>query len=213
MACNYNLFDVINVPTPATPGGTWLAGQPSDPQNCLSPIVNNNPVGAVINPSTGFLDITNAQTGTYKFTYLVGTAPCEDCSTVTVTVAQSPSFSINPQYCREVTGESYKYICEQTFCNTAPVVNLYSTYLNNTPVTNPAITVVSGGSSPFNTSGAVSTHTFNPQTQTGSYELIYRRQVAESSVCTECSVDLKIRLTVVVDANAGTDGAVTLCRA
>lgn len=216
MPCNLILWNLLQ--NGYTSGGQWVEGY--QVAGDCDTIVNTNPSGTgVYNPTTHEFNVDNAATGTYHYTYKVGTGPCRDCATITINVEPKPVFQINTSYCtasvNSTTGQT-QYLCEETLCTsaTAPPINLYTRYFNNTNTITPPITLIGTAGTGFTTTGSVTGHTFNPAgLGAGTYEIDYARQVPDGSACSDCRTTLKVKIILTPQGVAGNDRSVTICRA
>jgi hypothetical protein len=208
MPCNLDLFARLD--PGFTPAGTWVPGYQVG-GNCDT-IQNDNPAGTgYFNAQTGEFFVDNAPVGTYHFTYRVGEVPCRDCATITIFVAAKPVFVPVSTYCGP--GTTTTYLCEKTICTTetAPI-NIYTTFFNNTPTTNPGIVLTSADAG-FTTTGDITNHTFNPAAVgTGTFSVKYYRQVADGNDCVDCRTTMEVKITKIAQGVAGSDKSITVCR-
>jgi len=204
MACTITLFDYLGG-TPDT-GGTWVltSGGPTDLSvngAATATYSNGNAIGVTHTVTIG---VSDTPSGTYVFTYTVGSVPCSDTATVTVTVVDGA-----------VAGTANTY----TYCDSdTTIYNIYSLLgvspLPDTDGTWTNTGTMSSGHEANTASG--SDDTFQPSASEGVGTYLFTYTVDNGDVttpggCTNCEDSVTITINVVDTGDAGTNGAVTLC--
>lgn len=209
MACSVNLKSFLGT---SDSGGTWAPGAP-DGGDCTT-LINTNPQAiAISGGDLGTIDVSAALAGTYEFTYVVGSPPCVDCATVTVTVNDGAVIN------GTVTAESF---CD----NDNTDYNLFSRYFTVGTSTDGTWSNTGTLSSGYKgngvavgagTPGNPQDDTFNPDLAgVGVYPFTYTVNHGDGTTpggCDNCTETYTITLTVTALGNAGTNASVTLCNA
>jgi len=208
MACTYNLRTALGG-SPQT-GGTWSPGHPNS-GDCAD-LINTNPQSVTITGGElGTIDASGIIAGEYEFTYVVGSAPCQGCATVTVTVEDGAFIDAtltSKTYC---TDDDTDYVLFEEFFNPGTDTDGAWTGGGTSSAGYKGNGVTVGAGTPTNPQD----DTFNPSDAgVGSYTFIYTVNHGDGTTpggCTNCVQSQTITIVVTAAGNAGTDGAVTLC--
>ena len=188
MACSFDLYAQLGG-TPDS-GGLWT--QTGGPQSVPPSLTN---------PQLGTVDFTGALAGAYTYDYIVGTAPCDDTSTVTITVAEGAEAGIGAD----------TILCDSD----ASVYTLYN-FLGGTPDVDGTWSGTGTTSPGYSAGGATPTDdTFQPSTAgVGKWTFVYTVNHGDTSTpagCDNCIDTATIVITVTAAADAGTGVSLTVC--
>lgn len=188
MACTINLFSMLTGSPDS--GGSW-AQSGGNPQSLT---LSGGHLGTV--------DFTGAIIGSYLFTYNIGTVPCNDSSTVTVTVNAGAD-----------SGETKSY----TYCNVDAVPKNLFGLLGGTPDNDGTWSGNGTASAGYSAGvgGDPTDNTFTPSlSAVGIFSFIYTVNHGDGTTpggCTNCTSTTTMTITVTAAADAGGNGVVTVC--
>lgn len=211
MACSINLFTQLQG-TPDT-GGSWtysgassMAGVSID-GGVDTTLNNGNSVGT---GNAVTIDVSNTPSGSYDFTYGVGSSPCEASSIVTVTVVDGAIAGVDNSFSfcdSDATAYNLMDILAGGDGTGAATGNVDQTGTWSGDTGNPA----------YSAGGSPSASTFTPANSVaGSYTFTYTvdNSVAGTPAgCDNCLDAATITIQVTEQADAGNSNTVTLCNA